>query len=114
MKWIEKIKEVNPYIVTCQWSDGLTREIDLTEFILHKAENPENSYAQLYDKTRFAEVKCDGTTLYWDNGLEFEDYDGKIKKGPLDIAPELLFELTEDGKKIKQIPTKASRQAVGT
>ncbi len=101
MKWIEKIKEVSPCLVTCLWNDGVTRDIDLTEFIIQKAENPENSYAQLYDKVRFAEVKCDGTTLYWDNGLEFEDYDGTIQKGPLDIAPELLFELTEEGKRMK-------------
>ena len=113
MKWIVNIKEVSPYIVICQWNDGIIRAIDLTEFILNKAENPENSYAQLYDKTRFAEVKCDGNTLYWDDGLEFEDYDGKMKKGPLDVAPELLFELTEDGKRISRVPTKANRQAAG-
>lgn len=111
MKWIEAIQEVNSYVVTCVWNDDVIREIDLTEFVLNKAKNPENSYAQLYDKARFSEVKCDGTTLYWDNGLEFEDYDGKIKKGPLDIAPEFLFELTKDGKRIKRVPTSASRQA---
>lgn len=110
MKWIENIKDVTPYIVTCLWNDGVTREVDLTEFILDKARNSENSYAQLYDEDRFAEVKCDGTTLYWDDGLEFEDYDGKTKKGPLDIAPELLFELTEDGKRIKRVPTSFSHQ----
>ena len=101
MKWIESIKSVDAYIVSCLWNDGVTRQVDLTKFILEKARNPENSYAQLRDKSRFAEVKCDGTTLYWDNGLEYEDYDGKIKIGPLDIAPELLFELTEDGRKIQ-------------
>jgi hypothetical protein len=111
MKWVVNIKEVKPYTVVCQWNDDVVRSIDLTEFISKKAENPENSYAQLYDKARFAEVKCDGTTLYWDDGLEFEDYDGKIKKGPLDIAPELLFELTEEGKKLITAPKAAGRQA---
>ena len=101
MKWIEKIKAVNPYVVTCLWNDGIIRDVDLTKFILEMAANPENSYAQLRDKVRFSKVKCDGTTLFWEYGLEFEDYDGKIKKGPLDIAPELLFELTEDGKRLK-------------
>ncbi len=99
MKWIIKITKVEPYKVICEWNDGVTREVDLTDFILEKAQNPKNSYAQLYDKARFAQVKCDGSTLYWDDGLEFEDYDGQIKKGPLDIAPEVLFELTEDGKR---------------
>ena len=97
MKWIQAIKGVVPYTVTCLWNDGKVRKVDLTEFILSKAKNPKNSYAQLSDKSRFAEVQCDGSTLYWDQGLEYEDYDGEIRKGPLDIAPELLFEMTEEG-----------------
>ncbi|MEX0966391.1 MAG: hypothetical protein WD077_04075 [Bacteroidia bacterium] len=101
MKWIKSIKEINDYTVTCLWNDGVVRKIDLTEFIMEKAKNPENSYAQLADKKRFAEVKCDGSTLYWEKGLEFKDYDGKIKKGPLDIAHEVLFELTVAGKRIR-------------
>ena len=100
MKWIEKITEVSPYSVTCLWNDGITRATHLEKFIIDKAQNPKNSYAQLMDKDRFAEVKCDGSTLYWDDGLEFEDYDGKVKKGPLDIAPELLFEMTAEGEKL--------------
>ena len=100
MKWIQAIKEVAPYIVTCLWNDGEVRKVDLTKFILNKAKNPENSYAQLLDKSRFTEVQCDGSTLYWDQGLEYEDYDGEIKKGPLDIAPELLFEMTEEGERM--------------
>ncbi len=103
MKWIVAIKEVVPYRVTCEWNDGEVRDIDLKEFIESKAQNPENSYAQLKEKSRFEEVKCDGSTLYWENGLEYEDYDGQIKKGPLDISPEFLFGLTEDGKKIRYL-----------
>jgi hypothetical protein len=102
MKWITKIKETKPYRVYCLWNDGVEREIDLSEFISEKAKNPKNSYAQLLDKERFNEVKCDGTTLYWENGLQFEDYDGKFKPGPLDIAPEVLFEMTAEGQKIKK------------
>lgn len=101
MKWIVKIVEIKSYTLTCLWNDGKMRMVDLAGFIQEKAKNKENSYAQLLDKKRFEEAKCDGTTVYWDNGLEFEDYDGRIKKGPLDIAPEILFELTSDGKRIK-------------
>lgn len=104
MKWIKKITKVAPYTVTCLWNDGVNRTIDLEEFITDKAKNPENSYAQLLNKDRFAEVQCDGSTLYWTDGLYFEDYDGVIKKGPLDIAPEVLYEMTEEGKKFMQIP----------
>lgn len=103
MKWIEKISYVSPYSVTCVWNDGVNRVVNLEEFIINKAVNPENSYAQLLDKNRFLEVKCDGSTLYWENGLEFEDYDSVIRKGPLDIAPEVLYELTEEGKSLIQV-----------
>lgn len=95
MKWIEKITEVASFKVTCLWNDGISRTVNLKEFVTKKAQNPENSYAQLLDEDRFAEVECDGCTLYWEDGLEFEDYDGVMKKGPLDIAPEVLFEMTE-------------------
>lgn len=98
MKWIEKIISATPYIVICQWNDGKIRAVDLEDFILEKSRNPDNSYAQLNDSDRFLEVKCDGSTLFWESGIEFEDLDGSKKKGPLDIAPERLFEFTEDGK----------------
>jgi hypothetical protein len=42
----------------------------------------------------FKEVKCDGTSLYWENLIKFKDYEGTIKDGNLDISPELLFELS--------------------
>lgn len=64
----------------------MIREVDLRDFVHNYAKILHSSYAQLFDKTRFAEVRCDGSTLYWEDGLEFEDYDGQIKKGPLDIA----------------------------
>jgi len=103
MKWIEKISNVSPYSVTCVWNDGVSRVVNLEEFLIKKAVNPENSYAQLLDKKRFVEVKCDGSTLYWESGLEFEDYDGAMKRTPLDIAPEILYELTEEGKSLMKV-----------
>lgn len=102
MKWIENIVKVKPYIITCKWNDGVVSEIDLTDFVYSYSKIQGSSYSQLLDKTRFAEVKCDGTTLYWEDGLEFEDYDGLMKKGPLDIAPEVLYDL----RKKKEFQTK--------
>lgn len=98
MKWIEKIVSVVPYVVTCRWNDGKIREVNLEKLLLDKSRNPENPYAQLREVNRFLEVKCDGSTLFWENGLKYEDLDGITKKGPLDVAPERLFEFTDDGK----------------
>ena len=96
MKWIVEILKIEPYKITCRWNDNAITAIDLYEFILEKSKNPENSYTQLQNKERFLQVKCDGSTLYWENGIKYKDLDGTIKPGPLDIAPELLYELAHN------------------
>jgi len=96
MKWIVELLKKEPYKITCRWNDNSITDIDLHEFILDKSKNPDNSYAQLMNKERFLQVKCDGTTLYWENGLKYKDVDGIIKLGPLDIAPELLYEFSHN------------------
>jgi hypothetical protein len=94
MKWIVKILDIEPYTLTCLWNDNEIRTIDLTSFLKEKARNQENSYYQLKDKRRFSQAKCDGTTIYWENGIKMRDYDGIEKSGPLDIDPEILFEMS--------------------
>ena len=94
MNWIIEILEINPFTITCLWNDNEIRTIDLTGFIKEKSQNPKNSYYQLSDKERFAEVKCDGTTIYWEDGIRMKDFDGIMKPGPLDIDPEILYELS--------------------
>ena len=94
MKWIVEILKKEPFTITCRWNDNTIAAIDLNEFIHEKSKNPENSYAQLRNEERFLQVKCDGTTLYWENGIVFKDLDGSLKPGPLDIAPEILYEFT--------------------
>ncbi len=94
MKWIVEILNKEPYKITCRWNDRTISTIDLHEFILEKSKNRDNSYSQLLNKERFMQVKCDGVTLYWENGIKCRDTDGTIMPGPLDIAPELLYEFS--------------------
>jgi len=94
MKWITKILDVSPYAIKCKWNDNKIRTVDLEEFIKNKAKNPQSSYYQLLDKKRFCEVQCDGITLYWKNGIKMKDLDGKIKPAPLDIDPNVVYQLT--------------------
>ena len=101
MNWILKIISAEPYRVTCLWDDNIIRVIDLEPFLRIKSINPGDSYTQLLNKTRFCEVKSDGTTLYWENGITMQDIDGIIKPAPLDIDPEVLFEMTLKGKRIR-------------
>ena len=94
MHWVIKIISKEPYKITCQWNDHIKRTIDLEPFLLNKAVNPNNSYTQLLNKDRFIEVKCDGTTLYWENGIIMTDLNGNQQPAPLDIDPDVLFEMT--------------------
>jgi hypothetical protein len=93
MKWIVKIIDAYPYQVTCLWNDGITRTVDLEKFILEKSMKTDSSYGQLLNKQRFNEVKCDGTTLCWENGITMLDLDGFVKPAALDIDPDVLFEI---------------------
>ena len=95
MKWIEEILDINEYKIQCLWNDGIARTVDLKQFISEKSGNGENSYSILQDKNYFKSAKCDGNSIYWENGINFTDTDGKIKPGSLDISPEVLFEMSE-------------------
>jgi len=94
MKWIVEIIKKEPFKVVCRWNDNKLKTVDLYKFILEKSKSPDSSYTQLLNKERFLQVKCDGTTLFWENGINYEDIDGTIKPGPLDIAPEVLYDIS--------------------
>ena len=95
MKWIEKIINIDDYQIQCLWNDGITRTVDLKRFISEKSGNGANSYSILKDINYFKKAKCDGNSIYWENGIQFTDIDGKLKPGPLDISPEVLYEMSE-------------------
>ncbi len=97
MKRILKIIDVEPYSITCLWNNKEIRTVDLKQFIEDKGKNPKNSYFQLLDRNRFYQVKCDGTTIYWENGIKMKDYDGTEKLGPLNIDPDFLYEMSYKG-----------------
>lgn len=95
MKWIEKIVDVSNYKVKALWSDGIVRLVDFENFIKHKTQAKHSSYSKLLDTSEFARIKCDGTTLYWEDLISYKDIDGTVKTGNLDIAPELVYDLSK-------------------
>ena len=94
MKWITEIVSIEAYKITCKWNNNEIKTIDLGSFILKNAKSEKSSFYQLLDKKRFNEVKCDGTTIYWENGIKMIDYDGMEKPAHLDIDPHVLYEMT--------------------
>lgn len=99
MKWIKEIIEIKNYSIKVLWNDDIIRIIDLYDFLKSKTTNPMSSYSHLLDYDIFQNVKCDGTTLYWENLIDFTNLDGSIEKGNLDISPELLYEIANSNYK---------------
>ena len=48
------------------------------------------------DLSVFNLVKCDGTSLYWDDLIIAKDINGIDIKAQLDISPEFLFEISDE------------------
>ena len=107
MKWILKIIENRPYKVTCLWNDNVIRTIDLEAFLKEAGKDQANSFCQLLNKTRFSEVKCDGSTLYWENGITMKDIDGQTYPAALDIDPDVLFDMTIQTRPFQKKPKKS-------
>jgi hypothetical protein len=78
------------------------RTTDLEGFLKTADKDLNNSYKQLSDKNRFSEVKCDGSTLYWENGITMKDLNGKLTPAALDIDPDVLFDLTTNSNPFKK------------
>ncbi len=89
---IRQIVSVEPYKVTCLWTTGEVRVIDLQPFLTDSAAKPNSPVNRLLDKQLFKQVKTDGRTLYWENLLTMIDHDGSHKSAPLEFDPDVMFE----------------------
>ncbi|MBX3042744.1 MAG: DUF2442 domain-containing protein [Ignavibacteriae bacterium] len=95
MKWIEKVLEIKPFEIKTLWNDGNIRNIDFQPFLESKGKKVNSSYHQLLNKDVFVKAQCDGTTIFWQDLIEYKNLDGRICKGNLDISPEVLYELAQ-------------------
>lgn len=89
---INKIISVNPYKIVADFNNGERREIDFYSLI---TEFEKGTTAQLKDTELFLKVKCNGTTIYWENLLTCIDYDGTRKPCELDFDPYVLYTLSK-------------------
>ncbi|MDZ4756724.1 MAG: DUF2442 domain-containing protein [Bacteroidota bacterium] len=87
---VNKIISINAYKIVADFNHGEMREIDLSNFI---NKFNQGTTAQLKDIALFSKVKCNGTTIYWENLLPYIDYDGSQKMCELDLDPNVLYEL---------------------
>ncbi len=94
MKYITKILSIENYRIETEWTDSQIRIIDLENFVLSKSNNPNSTIAKLSDLNVFKKVKCGNDTLYWEGLINYIDESGKECVGDLDLAPELLLDLS--------------------
>lgn len=94
MKYITKILSIENYRIETEWSDSQIRIIDLENFVLSKSNNPNSTIAKLADLNVFNRVKCGNDTLYWEGLINCVDEFGNECVGDLDLAPELLLDLS--------------------
>ena len=93
---IRKIISVVPYAVTCEWTDGAIRTINMEQKIKEWSDEPQSVFKHLLDKTVFAQVKLDteSKTLFWTGLVKMKDVSGNLFDAPLDIDPEVLYEMS--------------------
>ncbi len=92
---VKEIIEVKPFKIHLLFSNNESREIDFEN--VFKSEKPESVFLRLNNSEVFSKVKLDSEskTIYWEGLAFYIDYDGKRKSGPLDIAPEFLYEISK-------------------
>ncbi|HYF03993.1 MAG TPA: hypothetical protein VEC36_11485 [Patescibacteria group bacterium] len=96
MKRIVRILSAEPFRVTCEWSDGEIRETDLSEKLREWAQEDGSVFKKLLDETAFSQVQIDpvAKTLSWANLLKMKDIDGNEVDAPLEICPDVLYDLS--------------------
>ena len=94
---IKSILSVEPYLITCLWTTGEVRIIDLEKELKGKEVENNPVLSKLMNEEIFKSVKVDSDsgTVFWDNLMPFVDLDGTIKVGPLDFCPDVLYSLSK-------------------
>ncbi len=73
LRSVKKVEYLNDYRLKLQFDNGKVKVVDFAGMM----KNPKNMFRQLVDMDYFKQVKCDGDTISWPNGIE--------------ICPDLLY-----------------------
>ncbi|HEY2810684.1 MAG TPA: DUF2442 domain-containing protein [Rhabdochlamydiaceae bacterium] len=90
---IKKAQYLEEYKIKLIFSDKSVKVVDLKNLL----KTAKNMLLPLKDVDYFRQVKCDGTTIIWPNGV--------------DLCPDVLYSM---GKSIKQSIRKSSKASVST
>ncbi len=93
---IIKIEKINGFKIQCMFNNGESRLLDFEKIFNAWQISEIDLEYRLLDQKEFKKVKLRNYTLSWPNlDLEIKNEEGKIENHPYEIAPEVLFELSE-------------------
>ena len=85
---VKKVQYLEEYKIKLSFDDKSIRIVDLQKML----KNAKNMFLPLKDMDYFKQVKCDGTTIIWPNGL--------------DLCPDVLYKM---GKSVKEPIRKSNK-----
>lgn len=93
---IQRIVNVTPYTIMCEWCNGEIRAILMEDKIKEWADEPGSVYKNLLDNNIFLKVQLDAEskTLFWNGLVKMKDTTGELFNATLDIDPEVLYEMS--------------------
>ena len=100
MKKIIAIEVLDNYRIRLRFDDGAegeVRVVDLEATLRAKAAAPQSAYARLLDPATFSRVRMDpeARTVCWDGLAREITPDGVEQPAPLDLCPDILYELSK-------------------
>ena len=78
---VKKVEYVERYKLKLLFNDRRVKIVNLENML----KNAKNMFVPLMDINYFKKVKCDGTSIYWPNGV--------------DLCPDVLYKMGEDAKR---------------
>ncbi len=90
---VKKVQYLEEYKIKLSFDDKSVKIVDLEKML----KNAKHMFLPLKDMDYFKQVKCDGTTIIWPNGV--------------DLCPDVLYKL---GKSVKQPIRKSNKTAISS
>ncbi|HEV2210914.1 MAG TPA: DUF2442 domain-containing protein [Verrucomicrobiae bacterium] len=97
LRFVEKLEGVQPYRLTLRFNNGEVRVANLERMLRTKATSPSSAYARLLEPAIFstARLDADSRTICWDGLAREVTADGTEQPAPLDLCPDVLYELSQ-------------------
>jgi hypothetical protein len=96
VKFVEELVAVCPYRLTLRFNTGEVRVVDLEPALRAKAVSAQSAYGQLLEPATFSRARLDpeARTVCWDGLARELTSDGVEQPAPLDLCPDVLYELS--------------------